>query len=176
MKNSIAEATVWISLEELELHRIVVSKTYAADQLDYLGAEFRQCGSLKVNADAELAGAEIRIRGHLGTRLAATCDRCLGPVEFPVERDFDLVYRPLGSIAREEEIEISPEELEVGFYSGNGIALGDVLTEQVILAFPMKVTCRDDCRGLCPVCGANLNVKTCECPKPKSDSPFASLK
>ncbi len=167
---------MFISLEELELHRVVVSKSYTPDALDYRGADFRQRSPLQVNAVAELAGVEIRIRGRLGTRLEAICDRCLGPVEIPVERDFDLFYRPLSTIAREEEIEIPADELEVGFYSGNGVQLADVVTEQVILAVPMKVLCRADCQGLCPTCGVNRNLVRCACPKPHEESPFASLK
>lgn len=166
---------MFITLAELELHRIVVSETYASDQLDYHGAEFRQREPLKVDAVAELAGSEIRIRGHIGTRLEANCDRCLGPVEIPVERDFDLFYRPIGSIAREEEIEIPKHELEVGFYSGNGIILADVVTEQVILSVPMKVVCQPRCRGLCPVCGANRNHQACNCAEPRGASPFGSI-
>ena len=166
---------MFIAVAELQLHRIVVSETYASDALDYHGAEFRQRDTLKVDAVAELVGSEIRIRGHIGTRLEATCDRCLRPVEIPVERDFDLTYRPAASIAREEEIEIPRDELEVAFYSGGGIMLADVVTEQVILAVPMKVVCRPECRGLCPVCGANRNYESCQCPEPRGDSPFASL-
>ena len=165
-----------ITLEELELHRIVVSKTYASGALDYQGAEFRQVAPLKVDAVAELEGSEIRVRGHLGTILEAGCDRCLGQVRIPVERDFDLFYRPLQSIAREEEIEIPTDELEVGFFSGDGIELADVVREQVILSVPMKVVCRDECQGLCPVCGANRNVVACHCVPPQQASPFASLK
>ena len=165
-----------ITLEELELHRIVVSKTYASGALDYQGAEFRQVAPLKVDAIAELAGSEIRVRGHLGTLLETACDRCLGQVGIPVERDFDLFYRPLRTIAREEEIEIPADELEVGFFSGDGIELADVVREQVILSIPMKVVCRDECQGLCPVCGANRNVVACHCVPPQQQSPFASLK
>ncbi len=164
-----------ITLQELELHRIVVSKTYAAGALDYRGADFRQRGPLKADAVAELVGAEIRIRGHIGARLEVQCDRCLGKVEVPVERDFDLFYRPMKSIAREEEIKIPEDELDVGFFSGDGIVLADVVTEQVILALPMKRVCRVNCLGLCPVCGANRNVEVCHCPTPQADSPFASL-
>lgn len=167
---------MFISLEELELHRVVVSKSYAPDALDYRGGDFRQRGPLKVDAVAELAGAEIRIRGRLSTRLEAICDRCLGPLEIPMERDFDLFYRPLSTIAREEEIEVPADELEVGFYSGNGIQLADVVTEQVILAVPMKVLCRADCRGLCPTCGVNRNLVECGCSGRREESPFASLK
>lgn len=164
-----------ITVQELELHRIVVSKNYPPGTLDYRGAEFRQTDSLKVDAMAELLGSEIRVRGHLKTHLAASCDRCLASVEIPVDRDFDLFYRPLATIAREEEVEVPQDELDIAFYSGDGIALDDLVTEQVILSVPMKVICRVDCQGLCPVCGKNRNLEECTCPEPKADSPFSML-
>jgi uncharacterized protein len=167
---------VLITLQELELHRVVVSKAYAPGALDYHGAEFRQVGAVQVDAIAELVSSEIRIRGHMRARLEACCDRCLGNVQIPVERDFDLFYRPVKAIAREEEIEVPEEELEVGFYSGEGIQLADVVTEQVILSVPMKIICRPECLGLCPTCGADRNLEPCTCPMPREDSPFASLK
>jgi uncharacterized protein len=172
----IGEAAVLITPHELELHRIVVSKAYAPGALDCHGGEFQQVGPLQVEAVAELVGSEIRIRGHLGARLKAPCDRCLGPVDISVERDFDLSYRPVKTIAREEEIEISADELEVGFYSGDGIALADVVREQVILALPMKVVCRPECLGLCPTCGADRNREACGCAESREGSPFASLR
>ena len=170
------EARVRITLAELELHRVIASKEYAPGDLDYRGAEFKQTGPLKINVVAELVGAELRIRGHIATRLEASCDRCLGTVSLPVDRDFDLFYRPMSTIAKEEEVEIPAEELEIGFYTGDGIELADVATEQVILSVPMKVTCTPDCRGLCPGCGANRNAVQCNCPRPEPDSPFASLR
>ena len=165
-----------IRMEELELHPIVVSKTYASGTLDYHGTDFRQAAPLKVDAVAELVGSEICIRGRLGTCLEACCDRCLGSVVIPVEQEFDLFYRPVSTIAREEEIELPEDELGVGFFSGDGIELADVVTEQVILSVPMKVVCQTDCRGLCPVCGANLNFEKCGCLPAKENSPFSSLK
>ena len=165
-----------ITLGELELHRIAVSKTYASGALDYHGADFRQVAPLKVEAVAELVGSEICIRGRLGTRLETCCDRCLRSVVIPIEPEFHLFYRPVSTIAREEEVELPEDELGVGFFSGDGIELADVVTEQVILAVPMKVVCQTDCRGLCPVCGANLNFEKCGCLPAKENSPFSSLK
>ncbi len=165
-----------LTLAELELHRVIASEEYAPGGLDYRGAEFRQAEPLKINVGAELVGAEIRIRGHLATRLEASCDRCLGKVDLPVDRDFDLFYRPLRTIAKEEEVEIPGDELEIGFYSGDGIETADVATEQVILSVPMKVICRAECQGLCPVCGANRNLVQCTCSARREGSPFASLK
>jgi uncharacterized protein len=166
-----------ITLAELELHRVKASETYNPGTLDYRGAEFRQTAPLKLKATAELLETEIRIQGHLTTRLEASCDRCLGPVEIPVSRDFDLFYRPLQSIAKEEEIEVPEDEMEVGFYSGDGIELADVAIEQVILSMPMKVICTAECRGLCPVCKVNRNLTPCDCATSKrsDDSPFAAL-
>ena len=165
-----------ITLEELELHPIVVSKTYSPGALDYHGAEFHQVAPLQVNAVAELRGAEIQVRGRLGTSLEASCDRCLGSVVIPVEREFDLCYRPVSTMPRAEEVELPQDELEVGFFSGDGIEFDDVVTEQVILSMPMKVICKADCRGLCPVCGSNLNVEKCGCLPTAEISPFSSLK
>ena len=165
-----------ITLAELEVHRIVASESYVPGSLDFHGAEFRQAAPLKIDATAELLGTEIRIRGRLTTSLETGCDRCLVAVKIPVDRDFDLFYRPMRTIAKEEEIEIPADELEIGFYSGDGIELADVATEQVILSVPMKVICGPECQGLCPVCGANRNVTPCDCAPPQQDSPFASLK
>jgi uncharacterized protein len=167
---------VRITLAELEFHRIIASENYAPGSLDYHEAGFRQTAPVQLNATAELLGSEIRIKGHLATSMEASCDRCLVPVEIPVSSNFDLFYRPMQSIAKEEEVEIAPEELEIGFYSGDGIELADVATEQVILSLPMKVICSTECRGLCPVCRANLNLTHCDCAPSQQSSPFASLK
>lgn len=164
-----------ITLAELELHRVTASESYNPGALDYHGAEFRQTAPVKIDITAELVAEEIRIRGHLATRLRTDCDRCLRAVELPVRSDFDLFYRPMPSLKEADEVEVPPAELEVGFYSGDGIELADVATEQVILAVPMKVVCSAECKGLCPVCGANRNLTPCDCAPPPKDSPFASL-
>ncbi len=167
---------MFITLQELELHRITVSKTYIPGGLDYHEAKFHQMGPLTVNGVAELAGQEIRIHGHISGCLEAACDRCLEQVQIPVELDFDLPYRKTEEIGREEEIEVSEDDLQVGFFSGEGVNLSDVVREQVILSVPMKVICRPECLGLCPVCGANRNIEHCSCSLEHEDSPFAILK
>ena len=165
-----------ITLQELELRRVTVSRTYQPGALNYEEDEFRQVEPLTVNAEAELAGKEIRVYGHISTVLEAACDRCLEQIKIPVEQDFDLPYRPMEEIALEEEVEVGAEELKVGFFSGDGVNLEDVVKEQVLLSVPMKTVCRPDCRGLCPVCGANRNVRQCDCALQHQDSPFAFLK
>ena len=163
-----------ITREELALHRLVLDRTYPATILPDVGDGFGPVGTVSLKGAAELAGADIRVHGHITTVVGATCDRCMAAVELPVEQDFDLLYRPVAAMAPGEEIEVPADELEVGFYSGDGVNLLDVLREQVILALPMKVICRTSCRGLCPVCGANLNDAECKCRQHGDESPFAS--
>ncbi|MGA8185423.1 MAG: DUF177 domain-containing protein [Terriglobia bacterium] len=165
-----------ITLQELELHRVTASETYAPGALDFQETKFRQAEPLAVNAEAELAGKEIRVRGHISGALEAACDRCLEQIRIPVALDFDLPYRPMEEIALEEEVEIVEDELMIGFFSGDGVNLADVVREQVLLSVPMKIVCRPDCRGLCPVCGENRNDKECDCSLQYEDSPFAFLK
>jgi DUF177 domain-containing protein len=167
---------VLITLQELELHRVTVSKTYPPGALDFQGTKVRQAEPFVVNAEAELAGKEIRVRGHVSGAVEAACDRCLEQTRLPVELDFDLPYRSMEEIAREEEVEIGEGDLAVGFFSGDGLNLADVVREQVLLSVPMKILCRPDCQGLCPVCGVNRNVKECGCSLQHQDSPFAFLK
>jgi uncharacterized protein len=164
-----------ITAEELSLHSVTIDKAYPVGYLDRRSGGFRQLSDLRLHALAELVGSDIRIRGHFGTRLQVECDRCGLPVELPLEESFDLYYRPMSSIAREEEVEIPANELEVGFYSGEGVEVSDLVKEQVILALPMKILCRLDCQGLCSVCGANLNLERCQCRPARNDSPFARL-
>ena len=167
---------VLITLQTLELSCVTSPETYRPGALDFEEAEFRQAGPFTVNADAELVGKEIRVHGAIFGDLAATCDRVLEQIKIPVEQDFDLLYRPMEEIAREEEVEVGEDELTVGFFSGDGVNLADEVEEQVLLSVPMKVVCRPDCRGLCPVCGVNRNARQCGCSSQHEDSPFAFLK
>ena len=173
--SEVARPSVLITVEELKLHPVAISQIYPAGALDFHTSEFHQVGNLSVQGVAELAGGEIRIRGHLGGRVEHNCDRCLTPVEVPVECDLDLSYRPMATIARDEEVAVSADELGVGFFSGPGVELNDVASEQVNLFMPMQVVCKPDCRGLCPACGANLNVEKCRCAGSEPASPFAGL-
>jgi uncharacterized protein len=99
----------------------------------------------------------------------------LEPLRQPVDKEFDLYYRPIQTIAREEEVEIDDSELEVGFYQGNGLLLEDALKEQILLDLPMKSLCRPDCRGLCPQCGQNRNMVHCDCEPPAREDRWAAL-
>ena len=65
--------------------------------------------------------------------------------------------------------------VDIGYYSGSGLVLNDLLRETVLLALPMQLVCSEDCKGICPVCGSNRNVSGCECKEQVVDERLAGL-
>jgi len=173
-----------LEIKELERHPIDFKEEFAPEALD-LGPDARQITALKTSGRAQLVEEhegrkrtiqDIRVNGKLRTRLELPCARCLESVNYDVNRNFDLLYRPQESDAGREELSVTAAEAEVSYYQGDGLLLDDVVREQVLLAVPLKVTCREDCKGLCPHCGKNLNVEECSCAEPVEDPRWTALK
>jgi len=92
--------------------------------------------------------------------VSTPCDRCLDPARSQIDSDFDLFYAPADRGPDKEEVEIDEGESEIGFYEGDGVRLEDVLREFVLLSMPMQKLCRQECQGICPLCGQNRNART----------------
>jgi len=170
---------VFISVQELEVKRVRFEVTFPPGEIQFADVGLAQATPLEAKGSAELLAntlGEIRIQGRLKVTLRAECDRCLEPAEYPLDSSFDLFYRPAARAAREEEVEIDAGETEIAFYEGDGIELKEVLREFVLLAMPMQRICRDDCRGICPVCGQNRNLVACGCELKAVDDRWAALK
>lgn len=174
---------MFISLKDLEVKRQEFDESIAPGVLE-LGPELQQQGGLQAAGRAELVeenrGGKVRVQdirvvGRFATTLEGRCARCVEPVRRHLEGEFDLLYRPLGVDAAGDESSISEAETEIGYYSGEGILLEDVLKEQVLLAMPVKQVCSEACRGLCPTCGCNLNHETCQCGERPPDPRWAAL-
>jgi uncharacterized protein len=175
---------MFLDIRDLELHPLDFEEAFQPDVID-LGSEFRQRGPLKTSGRAEVVEEhhgkhkvikDIRLKGKLSAGLELQCARCLEPVRQDVKREFELLYRPLGADAGKDELSVTDAEAEIGYYQGEGILLEDVLREQVLLALPLKITCREDCKGLCPHCGKNLNQEQCSCAAPEEDPRWEALK
>ncbi len=121
-------------------------------------------------------GIELKLEGFLKGKIELICDRCLSPFEFSIEHSFKIDLKPLASLNFEGEKELSEEEMEVSFYEDDWISFYNLLKEEIILAIPYKKLCKKDCKGLCPICGANLNENPCNCKREKKNTPFAVLK
>lgn len=118
---------------------------------------------------------DVLVRGRIRSRVPLTCSRCLESFPMTVEADMDVrvAPRPQG---RGEEVELSTDDLEVDFYAENLLDLDRLIETETTLRLPMKPLCREECRGLCPVCGGNRNQNPCACQVTHPDLRLQALK
>ena len=168
---------MFVSVQELELRKLVFDVDFAAGEIDLGG--LRQVGPLHAEGQAELLSntlGEIRIHGKINVEIAAECDRCLELIRRAIDSDFDLFYRPTPDSSLPHELAIDEGEAEIGFYSGGGIELAEVMREYVLLALPMQQVCDEACKGICPQCGLNRNTGHCQCETKLVDERWTALR
>jgi uncharacterized protein len=125
--------------------------------------------SFRIGAPVALAfdifkdGNRFHLVGGVKTTLELPCGRCLEPLTLDVDEPFDLRYQPRAENTGEGERELAGDDMSTAFYDDDTIDLEQLMKEQFHLAVPMKPLCREDCRGLCPECGTNLNRGACAC-------------
>lgn len=110
--------------------------------------------------DSDTIHATVDVKGEI----QAFCSRCLEPVRHMVDLHLKTDYLPaLPDMGRDLEAERSSSE--TGYYR-NIIRLGDYIVSELGLALPLRFICSEECKGLCPGCGANLNREECRCETP----------
>jgi uncharacterized protein len=117
----------------------------------------------------------IFLEGQIDTTVEMDCSRCLEMAHLPVHVRFNYTFVPVQE-EQAEDVELSAEDLDYVYYQDDLIDLDPLIFEQVMLQIPMKVLCREDCRGLCPHCGINLNLASCGCREGHVDDRLAVLK
>lgn len=134
---------------------------------------------------AHRMGQDLYLEGQVTGALALECSRCLSRYVSRLHEPFRLVLEPAG-----ERMPADPEaaaalardgiclgdDVETGLYRGREFDLGPFFLEVVTLALPVQPLCREDCQGLCPRCGADLNQGSCRCGEVRPPSPFAALR
>ncbi|MEJ5358307.1 MAG: DUF177 domain-containing protein [Desulfobacterales bacterium] len=120
----------------------------------------------------------IEVEGSVACTVRLSCARCLTVFDFPIAAEIRLAYgrRPPAAEAAEESEDVDPEEADLLPFSGEEIDLATGMQEEIVLALPIRALCREDCRGLCPHCGADLNRGPCACPRQEKAGPFAALR
>ncbi len=132
---------------------------------DLEGARILGLGApLSVWIRIQPVGKKIALEGSVATSLLLQCDRCLEPYSWELSKDFR-IFLSLSPFKGGVDVELSEDDLNLEFLQGNFLELEQVVKEQIILSLPMKTLCSPECKGLCAVCGSNLNFKTCSCSK-----------
>ena len=117
---------------------------------------------LDVNCLITRTSGTVFIKGSFSAFIDIECSRCLERASLPIGSNFTYTLIPAKAETR-EDLELTPEELEISYYKGDFIDLAPIVCEQIILQIPMKVLCREECKGLCTHCGTNLNTSSCNC-------------
>lgn len=174
--------------EGLELDELIDAK-FLEEALAHQGEEtgFHSIGGSRLKAMVRKVSGGVLLVGEFRADVRAPCKRCLDEVRASLPVSFVLSLVPRGLAAHELEQTADDERLQRAgsfrledadreWFDGKTIDLDPILREQVLLALPMNLVCRESCRGLCPVCGANLNEGQCECHREVVDPRWTALK
>ena len=130
------------------------------------GCEF--AGEVKLSADYTVSEDGLLLWGKLTAPIKANCARCLNEIIYPVEAEISEVYKPN-----------SQDEDEAYPFEGNEVVLDKMVADEILMKLPVRFLCSEDCKGLCPRCGKNLNEGSCDCGTEEeipANNPFSGLK
>lgn len=163
-----------------------ISPTLLAEALEgSVGFRFKQ--STPLSASFKKLSGRIYLKGQFDATVVAPCKRCLKEVELQVPVKFELNLVPEAAASGDDSEgdddgkaeragSFQLDQVDAEPFNGKEIDLDPIVREQVLLALPVSVVCKDDCRGLCTVCGQDLNERECGCERKVVDVRLAKLK
>jgi len=177
-----------VNIDEIKDKGVRRSWDVTREQLDELvqgdRAGYRASAPAHVEATLEKLERRVRLGAHTQAALTVACGRCLRPVTLDLPVDFEMTLVPAEESAEERAARdtgpvagsFDAGAVDEETYTGKVIDLDPIVREQIVLALPGYPVCAEDCKGLCPVCGANLNDRECGCDRHVPDPRWAGLK
>lgn len=145
-----------------------------AEEMEISAEGIKFPNPIEVDISATLSGDEIICQGEAYTEVEIECSRCLDIFDYEIKANLQFVVQILDSpIEVDNE---SDEDFEVISKTENFLDISSRVRDAIVLSLPLKPLCGEDCRGLCPMCGANLNDGDCDCTPDKSDERWDALK
>jgi uncharacterized protein len=160
-----------LSLAAVDRGEVTLREEVPPEHPMWEGSGVELAGPLEVDLAANDVGEGVLVRGTLRGAVRLDCRRCLQPVEHPVDEHVDLLFAPPA------EGEDDADDGEVyPLPRGDELDLTDAVREHVVLAAPEFALCREECRGLCPTCGTDLNQGACDCVPEAAPTAWDALK
>lgn len=162
-----------IDLRGLEEGRNVFTFEESPEDLHIEDPDLEFVGPIRSEVTVHKLGESLSATGRSRGRLRMSCGRCLAPFEADLSADYSFVLqkgRPRSLSGDEDETLVWIDD------RGDQIDLGTEVKDYLLLEVPVKPLCREDCAGLCPVCGANLNEETCNCEVKPADPRWDALR
>lgn len=165
-----------IELANLDGGKGEFANVYQSAELDLSDERVKLCGPTSISGKIRQTGAEVVVEGHLESCAEVDCDRCLKPIQVPVNSDFGLEYISDSDYEENRNVELTEDEMSVSVFDGDSIDIDEIAKEQILLAVPTRALCREDCKGFCPKCGVDKNATDCGCEEKEIDPRWAALK
>jgi len=152
-----------------------ITEAWLAEECPGVEATLTRKG-LRLRGTLTTTGDDVFLRGTVSGEMKSTCVRCLEEAKLPVS--IPMLTTFVEESDEDEEEEDANDDLDVATFDGDAIDLAPEIRDQLMLTLPLHPLCREDCRGLCPVCGVNRNQKACTCEEKarESASPLAGLR
>ncbi|MBN1504833.1 MAG: DUF177 domain-containing protein [Candidatus Eisenbacteria bacterium] len=145
----------------------------SASSLDLGGLPGELKSDVLVTLTIHKRGDELVILGKASGVVSEECSRCLRPYDRKFSVEFEVFCDKIG--AHKPRADEEQGETYVAHHDGKTLDMGPIVREAIVLSSPMQPLCREDCRGLCPVCGVNLNEQTCSCAAKQPDARWSAL-
>ncbi len=169
------EQPATLSLEAIDEGVAAIDFQITADQLEFEDGFYSFPTAFRATLTVTRALQTFSVGGRVEGAIRGECCRCLTPVEEPLRADVKLLVQRRQ--ASEDELEAVAEDdlIRIVDPGTREINLVDRLRDSLALELPMRVHCRDDCKGLCPQCGVNLNEGECDCGEATADPRWDAL-
>lgn len=164
-----------LELEKLE-RGCEFEHVYRPEELSLDERDLRLVEPATVRGRLRRTGQEVAIDGSLQTKVETPCARCLKPVGVSIEAKFSERFVTAVSWGSEEQHELASEDLNLSVFDGEAVDLDLLVREEIVLATPSQVLCREDCKGLCSVCGVDRNLTACDCETRQVDARWEKLR
>jgi uncharacterized protein len=138
--------------------------------------DIRFLSPLSVSLHVQREYDHIRVEGSCSIQAGLACSRCLAEFEQGLHSEFTLFFRPGNGEPEEDEVELADHDLVSLTYEGDEIDFAPCISEQIIMEIPYKPICRQECQGLCTMCGVSLNTAECGCERRPASTTFGVLK
>jgi uncharacterized protein len=130
----------------------------------------------RISGHITRAEHKVVVEGEFAAIAEVECDRCLQRVELPISNDFRLEYITTETYLSLETVELAEEDLALSIFDGEFIDVDEIVREQLLLAIPTQLICQENCKGFCPICGADRNVTDCNCDASEIDPRWMGLR
>lgn len=165
-----------IELDSLTTGKTLFTHAYAPGELEFSDERVRLCGAPEVSGTLLLKGKRALVQGRLSANTEVDCDRCLSLVAIPIEAQFSVQYVTRLEYESSQAVALEEEDMAFSVFDDQAIDIDQLVREQVLLTVPVRALCREDCKGLCPSCGADQNMNKCSCESTEIDPRWAVLK